>query len=732
MAPSSPLSCVRFLLTAFPALWIGPGVFALAQEQPAAETAKPLGRLVRVPLPIAENERTDSHVKKAIQRALAELPQAEVRPVLVLEFAPAKGQFGEGTDFGRALALARYLSSRELATVKTVAYVPRAIKGHGVLMVMACEEIVMAADAELGEAGIDERSSEAADPTVLAGYKQIADRRRTIPVQVAIGMVDQEIEVLKVETEVSPVYLLRGELAELKRTHTIQSETVLKRAGELGRFSGREGRELGFVKYLAADRDSLAKALSLPAQMLEDDPAAGGEWSPLLVKIKNTINGAQVSLVERRIDDTIRAGDANFICVWIDSPGGSPEDSLNLANRLAELDPAQVRTVAFIPHEARGDAALIALACDQIVMSETGVIGGSGAADLDGKEEIELVTDSIRANLAAKKSRGWSLAAALINPELKIHRYTRKVDGRVAYYAPEEVASLPDSGEWVQGEELTGGRGPLRLRGANAQGIGLVRHLASDFRVFKQLYGLDADPKLIEPGWADYLIDKLASPPVGWLLLLLGMAALYAEIQAPGIGLGGFISSVCFLLFFWNRFFEGTAGWLEVFLFAGGVGCVLIEIFVLPGVAVFGLGGGLLILSSLILASQTFVLPHNDYQWDQLQGSLLSLLVVIAGLIATVAVMRRYLPRTAWISSMLLEPPSGEERETLSQREALVDFRHLVGKVGLATTQLIPSGKARFDLQLVDVTTEGEVIERGLAVIVTAVHGNRVVVKSAG
>ena len=79
---------------------------------------------------------------------------------------------------------------------------------------------------------------------------------------------------------------------------------------------------------------------------------------------------------------------------------------------------------------------------------------------------------------------------------------------------------------------------------------------------------------------------------------------------------------------------------------------------------------------------------------------------------------------------MLLEPPSGEEMESLSQRESIVDFRHLVGKEGIATTQIIPSGKARIDGHLIDVTADGEVIERGQSIVVTAVQGNRVVVKS--
>lgn len=732
MAQTAVFSSVRRCLLTW-AVCAATWAVTLADEPPAdAKLARPgVGRLIRVALPFSEAANTDAQAKRAIGRALAEFPKSGERPTLVLEFAADKGQFGEGTDFGRALGLARYLSSRELANVKTVAFVPRTIKGHGVLPIMACEEIVMAADAELGEAGIDEDSAVGVDPTVLSGYKQIADRRRTIPPPVALGMIDKEVEVLKVETEVAPEFVLRRDLDAFKKEHAVQSETVIKRPGELGRFSGREGRELGFVKYLASDRDALAKALSLPQHALEADPSDGGDWHSLLVRVRGPINSAIVSHVQREIDDAIRDGDANFLCVMIDSPGGSPEDSLTLANLLANLDSSKVRTVAFIPREARGDAALIAFACDQMVLSETAVIGGTGAANIDRKDDLDLLITSIRENLAPKKSRGWSLPAAMLDPDVSVYRYVRDSDGRVEYYSREEADSLPDAQEWKKGDELTHGPGVLKLRGAKAQEIGLARHLAANFHAFKEIYGLEEDPRLIEPSWADYLIDKLASPAVGWLFLLIGMAALYAEIQAPGIGLGGFIGGVCFLLFFWNRFFEGTAGWLEVFLFVGGLCCVLIEVFVLPGVMIFGLGGGLMILFSLILASQTFVLPHNEYQWDQLQGSLLSLLAVFAGLIAAVVLTRRYLPHTPWAGGVLLEPPSGEELQSIANRESLAHYQHLVGKQGVATTPLIPSGKARFEGQLVDVTAEGEVIERGQEVVVTAVHGNRVVVKSA-
>src|SRR5260221_11000624 len=142
------------------------GLFLLAADAPLADRAgqpaepKPaaapvqMGRLIRVPLPIAGN--ADTQVKQAIQKALADLPVKGTRPVLVFEFSSAQNQFAQGSDFGRALVLARYLSSREVSSVKTVAYIPKALKGHAVLTAMACEEIIMAPDAQIGDAGIDE------------------------------------------------------------------------------------------------------------------------------------------------------------------------------------------------------------------------------------------------------------------------------------------------------------------------------------------------------------------------------------------------------------------------------------------------------------------------------------------------------------------------------------------------------------------------------------------------
>jgi membrane-bound ClpP family serine protease len=50
----------------------------------------------------------------------------------------------------------------------------------------------------------------------------------------------------------------------------------------------------------------------------------------------------------------------------------------------------------------------------------------------------------------------------------------------------------------------------------------------------------------------------------------------------------------------------------------------------------------------------------------------------------------------------------------------------------VATTRLVPAGKARIDGHLVDVATDGHLVEPGEAVQVVDVRGGRIVVRPVG
>lgn len=691
------------------------------------------GRLIRVRLPLVGN--ADAHIKSAIQRAVAQLQKGQRgdgrSPILILELVPARrqGTFGEGTDYERAVSLARYLISEDLASVKTVAYIPRSIKGHGVLVAMACEEIVMQPDAEIGEAGIDEDERRPVEPGIVSFYQQIAKDRRTVPEALALGMLDRRAEVLKVETDQGTSFVLRSDLDELRKNHTIVSEDVLVPSGSLGSFSGREGREFGFVKLLAADSAALARGLGLPPEDVIEDQSLVGDWRPVMLELEGPITPRKVRQLQTLIGGEIRDHQVNWIGLRIDSAGGDLENCLQLANTLAELDANEVRTVAYVPVEAAGGAALVALACDQLVMQPEAHVGGKGNVELD-RSTLDAATIAIRESLAGSSDQSWSLLTALVDPKLEVFSYQNTKTGEVRYFSKVEARSLEDAKDWRQGAKITTDGEPLRLSSKAAEELGVAWHQVESYDEFRQLFGFEDDPRVAEPNWALELVEALSSPALTVFLIAIGFIGIYIELHSPGVGIGGFIAAVAFMLFFWSKFLHGTAGWLEVLLFAGGVFCLLLELLVLPGFGVFGLGGGAMILASLVLASQTFVLPKTESQLAELRTSLMTIAAATACIVVAALGLRRYLPQTPVFRTLLLNPPADDELVDLDFREAVADFTYLVGQTGTAATNLMPAGKAEFDGLLVDVISDGLAIDRGQTVIVTKARGNRVLVRA--
>jgi membrane-bound ClpP family serine protease len=689
------------------------------------------GRLIRVRLPLTGSG--DERAKSAIDRVVDQLTRAPReggrRPTLVLELSPQRGDagFGEGTDFTRALSLANYLMRPEMSAVKTVAYIPRTIKGHGVLIALACDQIVMAPEAELGDASIDEDASRAVDPKIIGAYKETVEAKRTVPLAVALGMVDRRVEVVKVETDQGTEFVLASELADLKKNRTIISQETIVTPGSLGRFTGREGHDLGLL--LASDTEALARGLGLPVSAVSQDQSMLGNRRPVMLRIEGPITSRKVRQLETIIGTELRNRRVNWIGITIDSSGGAIEDCQQLAETLADLNSDEVQTVAYIPVEASGGATLVALACQQIAMQPEAHLGGKGTLELD-RATLDAARSAIRASLAAKTGRSWSLILAMIDPDVEVFTYQNTKNGDVRYFSDEEAKAQPNANDWKRGARIKAAGEPLRLDSNRAKDLGVAANVVNSFDELKQLYGFNGEIRVAEPNWALEFIEALSSPALAVLLLVIGFVGVYIELHSPGVGAGGFVAAIAFLLFFWSNFLNGTAEWLEVLLFLGGIFCLLLEVLVLPGFGVFGLGGGAMILASLILASQTFVLPRTESQMTELRHSLTTVAAAALIVVASSIALRRYLPSTPLFRKLLLNPTPEEELVDLDYREALADFSHLVGEQGVATTNLMPAGKAEFNGQLVDVISDGLPIDRGTPVVVVKARGNRVQVRA--
>lgn len=688
---------------------------------PPAEAVLPLAHLIRVPLPITGE--VDSRLKAMIEALLPTWQGAVERPILILEFGTREKPAGSGSQFERALSLARYLAGDALRRVRTVAYVSGSVTGHAVLPVLACEEIIVHPEAELGSAGRDEPFI---DATVQRGYVEIAERRRTVPVPVVLAMLRGQEALYKVQTLEGVRYVTETELPGVTKDTAIRAVDQVVPAGQMALFSGTELRlKLGCASHLARDRAALAGALRLPVTAIEEDPSLGAGRRGLQVSLTGPISAEKVAWVEASLRQKIERDRVNFVCLVLDSPGGALPESVRLATYLADLDPGQVRTVAFVGTEARADAALIAWACDQLVMTETAVLGGPGARRISPRQ----LTDArvpLR-EIAAAKHRGWSLPAALLDPDLAVRRYTHRQTGVVQSFCAEELAEQKPADVWLAGDTLEIQAG---VQGREAVDLQLARTLVTDLDELQRLYHFEEGWELAEPGWAHMLVQYLASPQIAGVLLFVAWFALMFEFMSPGLSGAGLVSGLCFLLFFWANFLQGNAEWLEIVLFVAGVLCVTIELFALPGFGVFGIAGALLVVASIVLASQTFVVPGNAYQWSRLPTSLFMVAAGGTGAVAAMILMRRAVSRAPVFRRVALEPPDTARREQLLQQEALVHWEHLLGQRGVTVTQLTPCGKARFGDQLVDVLSEGDAIPAGTPIAVVEVQGNEVVVRA--
>lgn len=703
-----------------------------AADAPAdqADEARRPGRLLRLRLPITGS--ADASFRSIVQRTKSRLLadyDGEDRSVIVIEFAPlADGDgFGQGTDFERAFSLARYLTSDELSGIKTVAFIPRTIKGHGVLVALACEEIAMAPTAELGEAGIDEDPTRPIEPAVIEAYRQIARARRTAPEAVAIGLVDRSTEVLEVETEADIEYVERKDLEKIERDETVIRTTPLFASGSMGIFTAREGRMFGAVKYVVEDRESLANLLRLDSDALAEDAGLVADWRPMFYTIEGPITAKTPGRVRRLVDGAIDDQGANWIGLRIKSSGGSSTYAVDLASYVASLGDDQRRSVSYVSEEASGVSALVALSADQLVMGHGATLGGGEPEQLDEGMMLSL-RDSIRESLAPNTPHTWSLLMAMVDPNLEVYRYTNTQTGAEQLFCEDEAAEQADADDWRQGDQVTIPGEVLRLDGDEAMSLGVATHVVDNVEELNQIYGFESTPREVQTTWSLELAEALASPGVTVLLLVIAFAGIYFELHTPGLGIGGFVAAVALLLFFWSKALNGTADWLEVLLFVGGVVAILMEIFVLPGVGIFGLGGALMVVASLVLAGQHRLIPRSPAEYAELQTSLAVVATAGALMVVAALLLRRYLPSIPILNDMMLAGPEGEELAELNYRESLAEYSHLVGKQGVTTTPLMPSGRAEIDGELVDVIADG-LIDRGATVEVVSARGSRVEVR---
>jgi len=418
-----------------------------------------------------------------------------------------------------------------------------------------------------------------------------------------------------------------------------------------------------------------------------------------VIPIRGVIDLGLSSFV-RRVVQEAKEKEAQCIILELETFGGRVDAATEIRDALFEGD---INTIAFVNRRAISAGALISLACRHIVMAPGSTIGaatpvvmapGAGKAQPTDEKTISYVRKEFKAT-AERNNHPTTLAEAMVDPDVEIEGVIEK--GKLLTLTTEEA---------------------LKLK--------LAEHKVSKIGEILTLYGLE-DGKVVRASitWSEKLVRFLTHPMVSGLLLTFGLLGIFFELRIPGWGVSGTIGLVCLALFFGAQYMVGLAQWIEPVLFIVGGVLLVLELFVIPGFGIAGVSGVLLIVASLFLSLVKEPLPKTPVDISRL---LQATYVVAASLIATFLVATlsfRFMPKFPLLSKLIL---TSEEKREKGFRSAPVELEKFIGKQGMTLTMLRPVGKAQFGDTILDVVSEGELIEKGRQVKVMKVEGNRIVV----
>lgn len=427
------------------------------------------------------------------------------------------------------------------------------------------------------------------------------------------------------------------------------------------------------------------------ALLLGASPLAAQQPRVHRIPVTGEIQNGLAPFIARAIREAEKAG-AAAAYLDIDTPGGR----VDAAERIVDaVRGATVPVYAFVNPRAYSAGAMIALATKGIYMRPGAVLGAATPVDGSGTKAPEKYVSALRGEfraLAEQQGLDPRIAEKMVDENLELEGIAPK--GTLVTLSTSEALAVKYAKAEVQ--DQAGLLAAIGLAGAQVV--------------------------TAEANWAERLVGFLTSPLVSPVLLSLGVLGLLAEIKTGAFGLGGLLSLTSLGLFFGSGFLLGLAGWEEIVMLALGLGALAIEILVLPGFGIAGVLGTALVAGATVMT----LLGSAPTSGDVVQAfAVLGTSIVIT--VAIAYAWLRHLPNSGRFSGLLLR----DQAEASEGFVAALPRGDLVGRQGVALTDLRPSGAANVAGERVDVITEGEYIAVGSGVEVIRSDGYRHVVRAA-
>ena len=421
----------------------------------------------------------------------------------------------------------------------------------------------------------------------------------------------------------------------------------MRKRGAIGAFAARALAilcvlALGGLACAAAEHDSAAhQAGGAPLASSAATPAAAATaeapWI-CLIKIDGSINPAVAGFIEDGIGYA-SAHHAGALVIELDTPGGL----LGSAQRIVkDLLNAPLPTIVYVsPSGASAASAgtFITEAAAVAAMAPGTTIGaahpvGEGGSEIKGVvgKKIENYTASFAGSIARERGRNQQWVERAVRESVAISEAEALKRHVIDIIAPDLQNLLMQA----SGREVKVGDRTVKLELAGAT-----------IRRVRMTMGQE-------------LLNVLANPNIVYLLMLAGIVGIYFEFGHPGFYLPGVAGAICLLLALGS--FEvlpiNLTGFLLLIL---GVGMLIAEVFV-TSYGVLGIGGVIaFVIGSLFLvdSSQT----NLEVNRGMIAGAAVAMSAIILGL-GWIVLRERHRRPTTGREGMVGEV--GEVREAIA------------------------------------------------------------------
>ena len=410
------------------------------------------------------------------------------------------------------------------------------------------------------------------------------------------------------------------------------------------------------------------------------------------IDIQKEINNTTQIYLSKGLAEAKTLG-ADAVLIHLNTYGGQVDaaDSMRTAILYSPI-PVYV----FIDNNAASAGTLISIACEKIYMRKGANIGAATVVNQTGAAMPDKYQSYMRSMMRSTAEAHGQDTVIQRNDTL----YKWKRDPLIAEAMVDERVSIPNLVD--TGKVLT-------LTAQEAMKWGYCEGIAeSPDEVITRYLGY-SDYRLVSytPSWLDDVKGFLLNPVFQSFLIILIIGGIYFEMQAPGMGFPSVVALVAAVLYFAPLYLDGLAANWEILVFVIGLMLIAVELFVLPGFGVAGIGGIVLVTGGLIMA----LLDNTNFDFrgvsEERWGE--AVLTVLAGLVLGFVAM-------IWLSHKI-------GRRGIFRRVALVadleeavsspDLSALVGQEGIAVTVLRPSGKVRIGTEWYDGVSEAGFIEKG-------------------